>query len=208
MKGPSGLAFDQENNLHVVDRDNHRVQVFTKDGKFLRSLGSFGSGDGEFNMPWGVTIDSRGDVYVADWGNDRVQKFAADGRFLASFGTSGADIGQFNRPSDVAVDRDGDIYVTDWGNHRVQVFTPDWSYICVLAGDATVSKSGSQQLASNPDLIRQMQLASTRDLGPWRRFWYPVAVEVDEAGNIIVADSCWHRLQVYTKKMVSAGAYT
>ena len=61
---------------------NNRVQVFTKEGKFLFKWGSSGSGDGEFNIPWGIDIDKHGDVYVADWRNDRIQKFAPDGRFL------------------------------------------------------------------------------------------------------------------------------
>jgi sugar lactone lactonase YvrE len=35
---PEDLAFDAEGNLWVADGDNHRVQVFTKDGKFLRKI--------------------------------------------------------------------------------------------------------------------------------------------------------------------------
>ena len=35
MRGPAGLAVDGENNLYVVDSQNHRVQKFTKDGQYL-----------------------------------------------------------------------------------------------------------------------------------------------------------------------------
>ena len=39
---PSGLAVDSEDNLYVVDTLNHRVQKFTKDGKFLMKWGRLG----------------------------------------------------------------------------------------------------------------------------------------------------------------------
>ena len=52
-----------------------RVQKFTPDGDFLTQIGSFGSGDGELNMPYRVEVDDAGNVYVLDTGNFRVQKF-------------------------------------------------------------------------------------------------------------------------------------
>ena len=77
MRGPAGLAVDGENNLFVVDSQNHRVQKFTRDGQYLGGWGSEGSDPGQFNKPWGICTDNEGDVYVADWKNDRVQKFSA-----------------------------------------------------------------------------------------------------------------------------------
>jgi len=59
-----------EGNLYVVDTMNHRVQKFTRDGKFLLQWGKGGTGPGEFNMPWGIAVDDDGEVYVADWRND------------------------------------------------------------------------------------------------------------------------------------------
>lgn len=37
--------------------------------------GSFGSGDGQLDLPFGVAADASGNVYVGDTGNDRIQKF-------------------------------------------------------------------------------------------------------------------------------------
>ncbi|GIT13592.1 MAG: hypothetical protein CM1200mP35_04120 [Chloroflexota bacterium] len=64
---PSGMIFDQDNNLLIVDSGNHRVQKFSKDGKFINKFGTEGSGPGELNMPWGITLDKSGNIYVADW---------------------------------------------------------------------------------------------------------------------------------------------
>ena len=41
-------------NVAVADRDNHCIQFFTTDGDLLGTIGSFGSGIGEFNSPMGI----------------------------------------------------------------------------------------------------------------------------------------------------------
>ena len=194
---PSGLAFDKEDHLYLVDSANHRVQIFTRDGKFLDQFGALGNGPGQFNMPWSINIDGQGRVYVADWRNDRVQKFSPGGNFLASFGSSGDLAGQFNRPTGVAVDKDGDIYVADWMNHRVQVFTPEFRFITSFRGDATTSKWGERKLRANPDYMRMLGLVT--DMSKVQRFFFPVAVAVDEKGGVIIADGARMRLQVYIK---------
>ena len=201
---PSGLAFDKEDNLYLVDSANHRVQIFTKEGKFLDKFGGFGGAEGQFHMPWGIAIDRKGEVYVADWRNDRVQKFSPGAKFLGAFGSSGNLAGQFNRPTGVAVDKDGDIYVADWMNHRVQAFTPEFRFITAFQGDAIMSRWGERSLRSNPGHLRMFGLI--RDMSEIQRFWFPVAVEVDGQGRVIVADGSRFRLQVYVKgEMLPAG---
>ncbi len=197
LNQPMGITFDREDNLYIVDSQNNRVQRFTSDGKFLAKWGEAGSGPGQFNLPWGIAIDQRGDVYVADWRNDRVQKLTSDGEFLAEFGYSGSGVGEFNRPTGVAVDKDGDIYIADWGNNRVQVLNADGRHITTFTGDATLSKWGHAKLDANPDMIRQRNLL--RDLEPERRFWNPVAIEIDAQGRILVSEAVRHRIQVYQK---------
>ena len=151
LNGPSGLAFDGDDNLYVVDHLNHRVQKFTAEGAFLLTFGSEGSGDGQLNLPWGVTVAPNGDVYVADWRNDRVQRFSPDGRFVAAYGTSGRGDGELRRPAGVAVDGDGYIYVADWGNERVQVLDPDGGFVVGLRGESDLSKWAQEFMAANAE---------------------------------------------------------
>jgi DNA-binding beta-propeller fold protein YncE len=68
------------------------VQKFTPDGRYLGQFGGFGSGAGQFNLPWGIGLDKDGNVYVADWRNDRIQRFTPDGGWLATFGRSGGGV--------------------------------------------------------------------------------------------------------------------
>ena len=148
--GPTGVQFDANDNLYVVESRNNRVQKFTKDGKFLLAFGGPGTGEArEFNRPWGITIDRSGDVYVADWGNDRIQKFSPEGEYLMSFGEEYG--GELTRPANVAVDSGGDVYVTDFGNRRVQVYEPNGDILTSFYGDATtLSKAGEYIIRRDP----------------------------------------------------------
>ena len=197
LNSPSGIAFDAEDNMYVVDSGNNRIQKLTKEGQFLAKWGQEGSGDGEFNLPWGIDVDSSGNVYVADWRNDRIQKFTADGQFLMKFGTSGSAEGELDRPTGVAVDNDGIIYVSDWGNNRLQVFDTDGSFITMMHGEATLSKWANIKLDANPDMWKERAVAQGLDRE--KPFWGPIAVEVDDEGQIFVADSSRNRVQVYRK---------
>ena len=93
LNGPSGLAFDSQDNLYVVDSLNSRVQKFTKGGNFITAWGRHGQGDGELDMPWGICVDHEDNVYVADWRNNRVQKFSPDGKLLVKFEGSSSGVG-------------------------------------------------------------------------------------------------------------------
>ena len=204
LNGPSGLAFDADNNLLVVDSRNDRVQRFTKEGQFLATWGSTGQGEGEFRRPWGITVDAAGDVYIADWSNNRVQKFTADGAYLMSFGTSPEEGGALDHPADVAVDSGGDVYVTDWANHRVQIYESSGDILTAIHGDAknpTDSKAGEYVI--NRDPRTKLAFDVVEDLTPLGRFIRPTGVEVDEQDRVIIADSRG-RLQIYSKLAGSA----
>ena len=72
-------------------------------GQQKRTIGSDGSGDGQFNYPDGLFI--KGDViYVANNGNHRIQKLTIGGQFLQKFGQHGSGQGQFNHPISVIID--------------------------------------------------------------------------------------------------------
>ena len=196
---PSGLAFDKDDNLYLVDSLNNRVQVFTKDGKFQFHWGTQGEGDGQFNAPWGIEIDHNGDVYVADWRNDRIQKFAPDGTFLMKFGSSGDGDGQLNRPTGVAVDRDGIVYVTDYKNDRLQVFRSNGEFLTTIHGQGGLSKWARERVEYDPVIARgrlKAQNLEERE-GP---FQGPIAVEVDDEGRVFVVETARHRVQVFLKQ--------
>jgi DNA-binding beta-propeller fold protein YncE len=109
------------------------VQVFERNGAFVRLWGRPGAGFGEFNGPAGIAV-RRKEVYVADRSNNRVQVFNHCGTFLRTLGSPhpGSGPGQFaaapNGPVGAAVHR-YEVYATDFDNNRVQVFHRSGRYL-------------------------------------------------------------------------------
>ena len=115
-----GLGMDAQDQLHVADSCNHRIQVFTKDGKWLRSFGRPGKGPGELSYPYDVRVDAEGNQYVCEFGNSRIQVFNSRDQSVEIIGGPGTAPGQFSNPWSIALDQAGNLYVADAQNHRVQ----------------------------------------------------------------------------------------
>jgi streptogramin lyase len=96
------------------------------------SFGSYGSGNGQFNLPLGMAVDKEGNVWVADHQNDRIQKFNSKGEYLSQFGTSGSGNGQLDGPGDIAIDKEGNLWVVDGQNNRIEKFNSKGEYLSQL----------------------------------------------------------------------------
>ena len=123
---PHGLTLDEAGNVYVADRGNSRIQIFTKDGKFIKQWKS-----DELGRPWGLDISSDRFLFVADGGDlhpqpperNRILKLDLNGKILETWGSFGSYDGQFYWAHDVAAGEDGAVYVTDVNvGMRVQKF--------------------------------------------------------------------------------------
>ncbi len=117
---PEGLCVDAQDRIYVADSCNHRIQVFTQEGKLLRTYGKAGTGRGELSYPYDICVDAAGRQYVCEFGNSRIQVFDGNDEPLEMIGGPGAAPGQFNNPWGIALDSAGNLYVADSQNHRVQ----------------------------------------------------------------------------------------
>lgn len=117
-----GLGIDSAGQIHVADSCNHRIQVFTPDGKFVRAYGKAGSGMGEFSYPYDIQIDATGLQFVCEFGNSRIQILDSQDHPLEILGGPGGAPGQFSNPWGIAFDSKGNLYVADALNNRVQKF--------------------------------------------------------------------------------------
>ena len=76
---PTDVAFDLQGDIFVADGyTNSRVAKFTKDGDFVKSIGTRGNQPGQFNTPHTIANDAKGNIYVGDRGNQRIQVFDPD----------------------------------------------------------------------------------------------------------------------------------
>ena len=70
---PHGITIDTTTDTAYVS-NNHKVSMFTTNGKFLENIGGHGqSGNSDINIPIGLAFDIRtGDLYVCDYSNNRL----------------------------------------------------------------------------------------------------------------------------------------
>ena len=132
--GPSGIAIHDSGDIYVACCGDHSIRVFDQGGHEKRTIGSRGSGDGQFCAPRSISI--KGDVmHVADQGNHRIQKLTTGGQFLQKFGQLGSGQGQFNYPISVIVDRRDRMIVADHHNHRVVILDQNGSWLLTINGN-------------------------------------------------------------------------
>jgi hypothetical protein len=133
VRTPRGVAIN-DRYLYVADSGNNRIQVYDTLAQRWWSMGSAGTGAGQFNQPYGIDLDSAGNLWVADAGNDRIQRWtAATGAWTVFGGVRGTGLGQFNGPFDIQVDSLGNVFVADHYNRRVQKRTAAGAWSVFIA---------------------------------------------------------------------------
>jgi len=76
---PTDVTWDTQDNIFVSDGyGNSRVAKIDKNGKWVKALGTRGSGPNQFSTVHAITSDAKGNIYVADRGNRRIQVFDSD----------------------------------------------------------------------------------------------------------------------------------
>ncbi|MFB6230641.1 MAG: 6-bladed beta-propeller [Salinibacter sp.] len=164
-------------HLVVPEYGHDHLHLFGRKGGSQSTIGSTGSGSGQFDAPAGVAIGTAGQVYVADFYNHRVQLLQPGTGQVRQWGTSdtsGSAPGQFTYPTDVTLLPDGSLVVADAYNHRIQRFGPE----------------GNHQWTVPPNTT---QPGSTKT-----RFNVATAVETGPQGRIFVADYYNHRIKIFS----------
>jgi DNA-binding beta-propeller fold protein YncE len=113
--------------LYVCDRSNNRIQVFRKDGAFVKEQRILPETRGAGSV-WDVAFSrdpQQRFLYVADGTNQRVHVLDRQSLgVLTSFGAKGRQPGQFYGVHSLATDSRGNLYtVEDLQGKRIQRFT-------------------------------------------------------------------------------------
>jgi len=75
---PAAFCCMPEGRVAILDMDKHSVGVYSRDGRFIESVGREGSGPGEFNIPGGMTVTPSGGLVVSDFGGRKLIRYDSD----------------------------------------------------------------------------------------------------------------------------------
>ena len=208
--GPWGVAVNERDEIAVTDSKNHRVQIFSSDGTYLRSFCSKGDQEGELIHPLGIAYLNNGNIVVADVSNHRLQIFTEQGKYLTQTGGKGNLDHQFDYPWGLSVDSDGNIIVADSDNKLIKIFTPSGQFVRKFGGEDLlvdpihciqkdqyfiVSDNGDHSIKvfnTDGDFLYKFGNEGEGD----GEFDKPRVLSVDKAGHLMVCDFANDRVQI------------
>jgi NHL repeat-containing protein len=179
------VATNSKGNVFVYHRrDTTRLFEFDRNGNFVKEIGKGYYG---FEFAHSVRVDKDDNIWTVDEGTNMVTKFSPEGRVLMVIGRRPPPVDGpvvfpagpnqpaqkylFCRPTDVGFDPQGNIFVSDgYCNNRVVKFDRNGRF---------VAQAGSEKAG--------------KGLG---EFNLPHGLQVDEKGNVWVADRTNQRYQV------------
>jgi tripartite motif-containing protein 71 len=174
---PNGIVADPAGNVWVTDGNNNRVQRWKMAAEppvvsFASSItvGSFGTGNGQFNHTAGIGETSYGYLWIADAYNHRLQRMTPEGTYLSQINKAGDGLTLY--PSGLAVDAKDNVWITDWSNNRVEEFNEKGEFVRRFGSPGT----GNGQF-SNPE-----------------------GIAIDSKGNVWVVDANNGRVQEFNEK--------
>ncbi len=100
--GIGSLDVGLDGRVYVADGANHRLQVFSADGTFVRQMGSYGSDEGQFSRPDYVLAGPDGSAYATDSDLHTLTRFGPDGGFMWRIGgpaDGDVDLGTMHDPA-------------------------------------------------------------------------------------------------------------
>ncbi len=111
-----------DNAIYAINSDKQEIEVFSKDGVFLKSFNCLSNGIKMLNNPQSIAV-SGPFIYISNWDSHNVSVFTTDkGDYVTSIGCYGDKRSHFDRPCCVCLDSNNFVYVTDFSNNRIQCF--------------------------------------------------------------------------------------
>jgi len=208
IQRPTAVAISSQGYLYIANEQDHRVRMVDPEGIISTVMGTGNSAVQsqdrlavETNLvnAYGIATDKDDNLYVLSRGHSKIFKVGNDGiaRRIVGTGQEGfegdggpAIDAKISFSNHLVVDPRGNLFIADTGNNRIRRVSPD-GIITTIAGTGEMGFGG--------------------DGGPAveARFAYPVAIAIDDQGNLYIADFNNHRIRkISTDGMITSVAGT
>ena len=194
---PSGVAVNAQNDIIVADTNNHRIQIFDKEGRFKFQFGECGKRDGQLLYPNRVAVvKTSGDIIVTERSpTHQIQIYNQYGQFARKFGAN-----VLQHPRGVTVDSKGRIIVVECKVMRVIIFDQMGNVLhkfgCSkhLEFPNGVVVNDKQEIFISDNRAHCVKVFSyegvfLRQIGGEGLTNYPIGVGINSAGEILIADN-------------------
>ncbi|XP_075545253.1 tripartite motif-containing protein brain tumor isoform X1 [Dermacentor variabilis] len=194
---PSGVAVNAQNDIVVADTNNHRIQIFDREGRFKFQFGECGKRDGQLLYPNRVAVVRQsGDIVVTERSpTHQIQIYNQYGQFVRKFGAV-----ILQHPRGVAVDPKGRVVVVECKVMRVIIFDQSGNVLqkfgCSkhLEFPNGVVVNDRQEIFISDNRAHCVKVFNydgvfLRQIGGEGLTNYPIGVCMNQGGEILVADN-------------------
>lgn len=194
---PSGVAVNAQNDIIVADTNNHRIQIFDKEGRFKFQFGECGKRDGQLLYPNRVAaVKTSGDIIVTERSpTHQIQVYNQYGQFVRKFG---ANILQ--HPRGVAIDNKGRIIIVECKVMRVIIFDQYGNTLQKFGCSKHLEFPNGVVVNDKEEIfisdnrahcvkVFNYQGVYLRQIGGEGITNYPIGVGINSQGEILVADN-------------------
>jgi len=221
IEAPLALALDREGNLYVVQAPtkkipDYRISVYNRALLWERDIILKANMGGQKFQPKRIAVDEKGEIYIVGNKFQGVVVLQNTGRLKGIL--SPVEKGKKAYINDIKIDDEGRIYLVNIWDSRIYVYNKNRSFLFAFGekggvmGKLSQPKSVAVDVERNliyvVDYMRHSVSAYTRNRGRflfefggrgWSAGWFqfPVYVDVDREGKIIVADFFNNRIQIF-----------
>ncbi|KAL0273388.1 UNVERIFIED_CONTAM: hypothetical protein PYX00_006065 [Menopon gallinae] len=204
FNSPHGFCLGTEEDIIVADTNNHRIQIFEKNGSFKFQFGIPGKDEGQLWFPRKVAVmRSSGKFVVCDRGNERsrMQIFTKSGHFLKKIAIRYIDI-----VAGLAVTSQGHIVAVDSVSPTVFVIAETGELLrwfdCseYMREPSDIAINGKEyyvcDFKGHCVVVFSDEGAFLRRIGCENITNFPNGIDVSDAGDVLVGDSHGNRFHV------------
>jgi len=204
FNSPHGFCLGSEEEIVVADTNNHRIQVFEKNGTYRYQFGVPGKEEGQLWYPRKVAVmKPSGKFVVCDRGNERsrMQIFTKHGHFVRKIAIRYIDI-----VAGLAITRDGNIVAVDSVTPTMFVISEAGELLrwfdCAdyMREPSDIAVGGREFYVC--DFKGHTVVVFTEDGNFVRRIGcenitnFPNGIDISDAGDILIGDSHGNRFHV------------